>query len=199
MTIKSVCVFCASSRHCDPAFHTAAFRLGAALAGADIEVVYGGGAVGSMGALADGALGAGGRVTGILPAFMQELEWGHRGISSLEIVDNMHQRKHRMLELSDAVIALPGGCGTYEELFEVITLKRLGRYLGPIVLVNTASCFDACVTLLRQCIEQRFMNPIHETMWGVVDQPEQVLDCLNKFPVWCESAIAHAAARETQA
>jgi len=191
--IQRACVFCASSQHCDPAYHAAARQLGAELAHANIEVVYGGGAVGSMGSLADGALAAGGRVTGVLPRFMQELEWGHTGIDSLEIVDNMHQRKYRMLELSDAVIALPGGCGTFEELFEVITLKRLARYLGPIVLVNTRSYFDVCIALLQQCIEKRFMNEIHKDMWRTVDDPSEVSACLNSFPAWTERAISHAA------
>src|SRR3569833_1005510 len=111
--------------------------MGMLLARDKCSVVYGGGAVGLMGALANGALAAGGDVIGIIPRFMTEIEWQHPGLASLEIVEDMRERKHRLLTGSDAVAALPGGCGTLEELFEALTLKRLGRYFNPIVLVNT--------------------------------------------------------------
>ncbi len=134
---RAVCVYCASSRTAHPEYREAAFRLGEVLAGQGIAIVYGGGGKGSMGALADGALGKRGRVVGILPRFMADLEWGHPGLSELRLVEDMRTRKHLMLAGARAAIALPGGCGTLEELLEAITLKRLGLFLGPIVLVNT--------------------------------------------------------------
>src|SRR5579862_5969228 len=128
---RAVCVYCASSRTAHPEYREAAFRLGEALAEHSITVIYGGGGKGSMGALADGALSKGGRVIGILPRFMAELEWGHRGLAQLELVEDMRTRKHAMLARSQGAIALPGGSGTLEELLEAVTLKRLGLYLNP--------------------------------------------------------------------
>ncbi len=122
----SVCVYCASSRSAPAAYREAARRLGVVLAEHNLGIIYGGGAVGSMGALADGALSRGGRVVGILPRFMAELEWGHTGLSELQVVEDMRSRKHRMLTHSAAVVALPGGSGTLEELLGALTLKAIG-------------------------------------------------------------------------
>src|SRR5215470_15405192 len=120
---RSICVYCASSRTCDAVYHDAARQLGRVLAGTGYSIIYGGGAFGSMGALADGALAAGGKITGVLPRFMQELEWGHPKLTELRLVEDMRVRKHIMLSESRGVVALPGGSGTLEELFEAITLK----------------------------------------------------------------------------
>src|SRR5215467_5069169 len=136
-----ICVYAASSQHSDAVFRNTAHRLGHLLATAGCSVVYGGGSAGSMGAIADGALAAGGEVIGVLPRFMADLEWGHPGLTRLELVEDMRERKHKLLTDSDAVVALPGGCGTLEELFEAITLKRLGLYFNPIVLVNTKNFY----------------------------------------------------------
>lgn len=181
---RSVCVYCASSRSADPEYRQAAYRLGETLAQHGIGIVYGGGASGSMGALADGALAQGGRVVGILPRFMAELEWGHVGLSELHLVEDMRTRKHLMLTRSDAAIALPGGSGTLEELMEAITLKRLGLYLNPIVLVNTRGYFRPLVELLEQAVRERFMEPRHLNMWQVVDAPEEVPAALAAAPRW---------------
>jgi uncharacterized protein (TIGR00730 family) len=158
-----------------------------------VEIVYGGGGMGSMGALAEGALRAGGRITGVVPRFMKELEWAHNGLSELLLVENMRERKHRMLSGSDAVIALPGGCGTLEELFEAITLKRLAIYLEPIVLVNTRNFFEPCLALLRRSIEERFMDSRRRQMWTVVEEPEEVLAAIRNAPRWSEQARSFAA------
>ena len=125
--------------------------MGEVLATEGLEIVYGGGARGSMGALADGALSQGGRVLGILPRFMADLEWGHAGLTELELVEDMRIRKHLMLTRSQAAIALPGGSGTLEELLEAITLKRLGLYLNPILLVNTRGFFNPLLEVLGSC------------------------------------------------
>ena len=154
----NVCVYAASSKACHLDYHDAARRLGVFLAEQRFAIVYGGGGVGLMGALADGALSRGGRVTGVLPRFMNDLEWGHAGLTELHLVEDMHARKHRLLSGSHAVVALPGGSGTLEELLEAITLKRLGLYLGPIVLVNTRGFFDPLLELLASAIEERFMH-----------------------------------------
>ncbi len=190
---RAVCVYCASSRSSHPDYRTAAYRLGEVLAAAGLGIVYGGGAVGSMGALADGALGKGGRVVGVLPRFMADLEWGHRGLTELELVEDMRARKHLMLTRSDAAIALPGGSGTLEELLEAITLKRLGLYLKPIVLVNTRGFFAPLLTLLGQAVEERFMDRRHLGMWQVVAQPEEVPAALAAAPAWGPEARSFAA------
>jgi hypothetical protein len=190
---RAVCVYCASSRISHPDYRAAARRLGEVLAGEGVGIVYGGGAAGSMGALADGALGAGGRVIGILPRFMADLEWGHKGLTDLQLVEDLRTRKHVMLTLSQAAIALPGGSGTLEELLEAITLKRLGLYLNPILLVNTRGFFNPLLELLTRAVEERFMDPRHLMMWQVVDTPEQVPAALVSAPGWSADARSFAA------
>jgi hypothetical protein len=190
---RSVCVYCASSASCAPAYHEAAFQLGAVLAAAGFTVVYGGSTLGSMGALANGVLSRGGRVVGVIPRFMAELEWAHDRLTELHLVDDMRTRKHEMLSRSQAVVALPGGSGTLEELFEVISLKRLGVYLGPIVLVNTRGFFEPLLGLLARAVEERFMDTRHLAMWQVVAEPEEVPAALASAPAWSADARKFAA------
>lgn len=190
---RAVCVYCASSRIAHPDYRAAARRLGEVLADEGVGIVYGGGAGGSMGALADGALSHGGRVVGILPRFMADLEWGHKGLTDLQLVEDLRTRKHMMLTLSQAAIALPGGSGTLEELLEAITLKRLGLYLKPIVLVNTRAFFTPLLELLTRAVEERFMDTRHLMMWQVVDTPEQVPEALASAPAWSAEARGFAA------
>ena len=190
---SAVCVYCASSRISHSDYRDAAHRLGTVLATNGFSIVYGGGAVGSMGALADGALAHGGRVIGILPRFMDELEWGHKGLSELQLVEDMRTRKHLMLTRSQAAVALPGGCGTLEELLEAITLKRLGLYLNPIVVVNTRRFFDPLLAQLAQAVEERFMDERHLQMWNVVAAPEEVPEALLRAPEWTTEARKFAA------
>lgn len=187
-SIRRVCVYCASSRAASQEYRDAAYRLGRLLAEQGVTVVYGGGSVGSMGALADGALSMGGEVVGVLPRFMNDLEWGHPGLTELLIVNDMHERKRAMIAATDAVVALPGGCGTLEELLEAVTWKRLGLYLNPIVLVNTRAYFAPLVTLLDNAIEEHFMDARHRDMWLVVDQPEDVFSCIKSASNWTEHA-----------
>lgn len=187
-----ICVYCASSQQSDPVYREAAFQLGALLAEDGHCIVYGGGSAGSMGAVADGALSKGGEVIGILPRFMADLEWGHPGLTHLELVGDMRERKHRLLTGSDAVVALPGGCGTLEELFEAITLKRLGIYLSPIVLLDTCRFYQPLQAFMQQVIEQRFMNAEHLAMWQLAAQPEDVLPTIRSAPAWSEDARNYA-------
>ncbi len=191
-TQRAVCVYCASSRASHPEYREAAFRLGAVLATEGLSIIYGGGARGSMGALADGALSKGGRVVGILPKFMADLEWGHPRLTELQLVEDMRIRKHLMLTHSQAAIALPGGSGTLEELLEAITLKRLGLYLNPILLVNTRGFFEPLIELLNHAIRERFMDERHAHMWEVVDEPEGVPEALNRARAWSSEARSFA-------
>ena len=184
MGYLKVCVYCASSRRCHPAYLEAAERLGRHLARENATLVYGGGGAGAMERLAEGALSAGGTAIGIIPRFMVEREWGHPRLTELRLVGDMRERKRLMLEGADAVVALAGGCGTLEELFEAITLKRLGQYLGPIVLVNTRGFYDRVVAALEHSIAERFMDARHREMWTVVDEPEDVLRAIQTAPPW---------------
>jgi len=194
-TPKSICVYCASSSACDAVYHDVARRLGSLLAERGYSIIYGGGAVGSMGALADGAIAGGGSIIGVLPKFMQELEWGHPRLTELRIVEDMRVRKHMMLSESDGVVALPGGSGTLEELFEAMTLKRLGLYTKPIVLVNTRNYFAPLIDLLEHAIAERFMDRRHFEMWQLVDSPEDVPAAIENAPPWSEAARDFAAVK----
>ena len=184
MTLGRVCVYCASSRQSDAAYYEAAASLGRSLAQRGIAIVYGGGAVGSMGALADAALAEGGKVIGVLPRFMYDLEWGHPRLTELRLVGDLHERKRLMIEEVDAIVALPGGSGTLEELMEAITWKRLGLHGHPIVLVNVRGFFDPLIALLERCIAERFMDQRHRAMWTVVGSADAVVEAIRKAPPW---------------
>jgi len=187
MLIRRVCVFCASSRRCDPAYTAAARALGHSLASAGLTVVYGGGSTGLMGAVADGALEAGGLVEGVLPRFMDEKELGHNGVTQMHLVDCMQSRLQKMLDHSDAFVALPGGCGTLEELFFVLTRKRLGLHAAPVIIVNHRGFFDPCLQMLERCVAENFMDARHGRMWSVVAGPEDVVAALGAAPSWSEA------------
>jgi uncharacterized protein (TIGR00730 family) len=190
-----ICVYCASSNQADARYREAAFHLGELLAGAGHAIVYGGGSTGSMGALADGALSHHGEVFGVIPRFMSDLEWQHPGVGNMQVVEDMRERKHRLLTGSDAVVALPGGCGTLEELLEAITLKRLGIYFNPIILLDTLGYWQPFDAFLRQTIQQRFMNPEHAAMWTCVSTPEDVLPAIHDAPPWGDQARNYAVVR----
>ena len=182
-----ICIYAASSAHCDAQYREDARLLGETLARAGHTLVYGGGAVGSMGALADGALGAGGEVIGIIPRFMVELEWAHQHLSALKLVEDMRERKHQLLTGSDAVIALPGGCGTLEELFEAITLKRLGIYHKPIVLLNTRDYWTPWADFMqRQVIDyvQKYYLPLSERGQRVQADGAALARTLGDWKAW---------------
>ncbi len=189
---RHVLVFCASSSACDPAFHDAAAALGGAIARAGNTLVYGGGAVGSMGALADSALAEGGSVLGIIPRFMRELEWAHSGLSELRLVEDMQQRKRDMLSTSDAIITLPGGSGTFEELFEAITAKRLGLFPNPIVILNQGGFYDPLFQLLESSVSKRFMHEAHLELWRAVERVEEILPAIDAAAGWPTNALEFA-------
>lgn len=183
-SIKNVCVYSASSTKIDANYFQAAQELGHLLARQHINVINGAGCLGLMCQLSDAALEAGGTVTGIIPHFMVEQGWHHRGLTRLIETETMHERKQLMAELSDGVIALPGGCGTMEELLEVITWKQLGLYLNPIVILNINGFYDPLLQMLDQAIEQHFMRPEHGKIWQVATTVEEAVDLLYTTPVW---------------
>ena len=146
-----------------------------------------------MGRLADGALAEGGKVIGVIPGFMNELEWGHKGITELRVVRDLHERKRLMIQDANAVVALPGGSGTFDELLEAISLKRLALFLGPIVVLNTRSYFENLLLALERCITERFMDPRHRSMWSVVNEPAEVLPAIHSAPPWDPESLSFAA------
>lgn len=183
-TISSVCVYCASSTKIDAAYFNAAKQLGALLGERKLRVINGAGSIGLMRTVSDATLEAGGTVTGVIPRFMVEQDWHYTELTELIEVDTMHERKQRMADMSDAVIALPGGCGTLEELLEVITWKQLGLYLNPIVILNTNHYFDPLLEMLQKCMDEHFMRPMHAGMWSVAETPEQAVELIYTMPVW---------------
>jgi len=195
MANRKACIYCGSSGQCDPAYLAAAEQLGRVLARNNLTVVYGGGASGSMGRLAEGALAEGGRVIGVIPEFMVKIEWANPRITETVVVPDMHERKKRMIQEANAVVALPGGSGTLDELLEAISLKRLGLYLGPIVLLNTRSFFQPLVGLLERCIDLRFMDSRHARMWTIVQEPEEVPQAIAAAEPWSEDCRDFAALR----
>lgn len=174
----NVCVFCGSGSGLNPAYADAARRLGLLLARSSVGLVYGGGNVGLMGIVADAVLAEGGTVKGVIPAFLMDKEVGHRGISSLEIVDSMHQRKQRMADLADAFVALPGGWGTLEELSEILTWKQLGLITQPVVMLNTNHFFDSLLDQMRLMAEEGFLYSGNLEFLLVQKTPEDVISLL---------------------
>ena len=193
--VKRVTVYASSSNGLADSYYDAASRLGTALGRAGLDIVYGGGGVGLMRRMADSAMAEGAHVHGVIPHFLNTVEHGHDNLSQLEVVSDMRERKHRMIENSDAVISLPGGSGTLEEVFEVLTLKRLGLFLGPVILVNTNGYFNRFTDFLQHAIAERFMSERHLEMWSVVDEPEQVIGAMNTATAWTEDARRFAAVR----
>lgn len=195
MESRKVSVYCGSSRRCDAAYLKAAEQLGRVLARNNFTVVYGGGAAGSMNSLAEGVMAEGGRLVGVIPEFMVDLEWVNPRLPETIVVNDMHERKKRMIDGADAVVALPGGCGTLEELMEAITWKRLGLYLGAIVILNTQSFYQPLIRLLDQCIGEHFMDSRHARMWSVVGEPEEVPQAIIAAAPWSKDCRNFAALR----
>lgn len=182
--IHSVCVYSASSTKIDPVYFEAAEQLGRLLAEHHIRLVNGAGSIGLMRSVADAVLSSGGEVTGVIPHFMVEQNWQHTGLTELIEVPSMHERKQKMVDLSDAVIALPGGCGTLEELLEVITWKQLGLYLNPVVILNVNGFYDPLLNMLGRAIDENFMRRQHGDIWKVANTPEEAVGLLYTTPVW---------------
>ena len=191
--ISRICVFCASSHKVDEKYFRVAEETAKTLVENNITTVYGGGAVGLMGRLADVVMNKGGKVIGIIPKFMMDVEWGHKNITELILVKDMHERKKKLVEDIDAIVVLPGGSGTLEEVMEVITLKRLGKFTKPIIFINTDGFYDSLFQLFDKMIEEKFMREEHRNIWTSIDKPKEIIDAIKSAPAWDESAIKIAA------
>ena len=185
--IKSVAVYCASSTKIKPAYYEAARQLGKDLAERGITLVNGAGNMGLMQASSDACLAAGGEVIGVIPSFMVEQNWHHTGLTRLIETPDMELRKQTINDMTDAAIVLPGGCGTLDELFEIITLKQLGVYLKPIVILNTDGYYDYLLMHLERSMEENFMRPAHRDIWRVAKTPEEAIDLVLTTPLIDES------------
>jgi len=168
MTVKRIAVYCGSANGSDPAFLAEAIELGRAIAEAGLGLVYGGASVGLMGAMADAALAGGGEVIGVLPKILSGSEIAHRGLTQLELVPTMHERKARMVKLADAFLMLPGGYGTLDEMMEIVTWKQLRLHAKPCILINTSGYWDGLMTFLDRAVEAGFLKPDNRGLLDVV-------------------------------
>lgn len=189
--MKRICVFCGSNVGAIPEYVETARTLGTLLAERSIGLVYGGAHVGLMGAVAEAALAAGGEVIGVIPQSLVDKEIAHRGLTELQIVGSMHERKARMAELGDGFLALPGGCGTFEEFFEIVTWAQLGMHAKPIGLLNVAGFYDALLALLEHSIAEKFIVPSHRALVLDDDNPARLLERMENYvptirPKWID-------------
>ena len=191
--IKNVCVYSASSTKIAPVYFAVAEELGRLLASQGINLINGAGSIGLMGATSNATLEAGGTVTGVIPRFMVEQNWHHTELTQLIETETMHERKQLMAELSDGVIALPGGCGTMEELLEIITWKQLGLYLKPIVILNIQGFYDPLLEMLERAIDGNFMRSEHRAIWQVATLAQEAIDLLHTTPWWNKEVRKFAA------
>lgn len=178
MTIETVCVYCGSSVHVDPIYKQIADEAGTAIAKEKLRLVYGGGSVGLMGITANAALAAGGEVIGVIPEHIRSHEIQHTGLTELHVVDSMHVRKSMMFEKADAFVILPGGFGTLEELFEVLTWKQIGLHTKPVIIVNTNRFWDPMLALVEHIIDQNFAPKSNRRIFQVVVDAAGMLEAL---------------------
>jgi hypothetical protein len=182
----TVCVFASSSSRIDNKFVQAASRLGSLFARSKINVIYGGGGIGLMGVLADSVIENGGSITGVIPSFMNDEGWGHPHVKDMIVTSDMGDRKKNMFARADAVVALPGGIGTLEELTEAITLKQLGLFKGPVIILNTLNFYKSFIEFLEHMITGHFLRIEHKGIWEIANTPEGVLTALSKDKGWIE-------------
>ncbi len=183
-SVKSIAVYCASSNKVRASFVTAAERLGELIAAEGKRLVYGDGGIGLMAAVARGALREGGEVVGVIPQFMVDQAWNNPDSTKTIITQTMHERKATICEISDAMVALPGGIGTFEELLECLTWKQLGLHHNPVVILNTEGYYDKLLACIDQMVEEQMIRPIHKDMYVVVSEPEEVLPAIMNAPAW---------------
>jgi uncharacterized protein (TIGR00730 family) len=189
--ISNVCVYCGSHKGDNPEWRRAAQRLGRGLVERGIGLVYGGGTIGLMGEIADSMIAAGGRVTGIIPSHLDKHEIGHRGVSELLIVESMHERKRLMFDKSDAFVVLPGGIGTLDETFEIVTWRQLHLHDKPVLLVNQEGYWEPFLALIDHIIARDFASVGIKRLFDVVDDVDQVFDALDAASAPREQARAH--------
>jgi len=179
--IKAVCVYCGSSNGAKPVYAEAAKAFGRALVEADMSLVYGGGRVGLMGLIADEVLACGGRAVGVIPELLLNKEVGHTDLTELHVVPDMHERKKKMADLSDAFVAMPGGVGTFEELFEVYTWAQLGYHQKPVALLDVDGYYDPLLAMLRHTVEEGFMRAAYLDMLQVAGDPAAMIALLKRY------------------
>lgn len=182
--IQSIAVYCASSNKLRPSFVEAVERLGSLIAAEGMRLVYGDGGIGLMAAVARGALSNGGEVIGVIPQFMVDQGWNNPSSTQTIVTQTMHERKATICDISDAMVALPGGIGTFEELLECLTWKQLGLHHNPVVILNTDGYYDRLLACLDLMVEEQMMRPIHKEMFVVVNQPEEVIPAILNAKEW---------------
>jgi len=185
----NICIFAASSSKIDKAYIEAASQLGELIASRGHNIVYGGGGIGLMGAVADAAMKKGTKIIGVIPAFMHDNGWGHDALDEIIITEDMGSRKKKMFSMSEAIIALPGGIGTLEELTEAITMKQLGLFRGPLVMLNTREFYSPFIAFLESLIEKDFMRKIHKNIWMVADTPGEAVDAISSYRNWHDDPV----------
>lgn len=179
-----VCVFAASSSRIDDAYKKAAEDLGIAFARENVHAVYGGGGIGLMGIFADSLMANGGSVTGVIPGFMMNEGWGHAGVKDMIVTTDMSERKKAIFAISDAAVALPGGVGTLEELTEVITLKQLGLFNKPVIIMNVDGFYDHLIEFFDHMVRGHFMRLEHKDIWQIVTTADEVVPAILNYTGW---------------
>jgi hypothetical protein len=182
----TVCVFASSSSRIDKRYVQAAAELGSLFARSKMNVIYGGGGIGLMGVLADAVIENGGLITGVIPSFMNDEGWGHPQIKDMIVTTDMGDRKKNMFARADAVVALPGGIGTLEELTEAITLKQLGLFKGPVVILNTLNYYKSFIDFLEHMVTGNFLRMEHKSIWKIANTPKEVLIDLSNDKGWID-------------
>ena len=188
--IRSLCVYCGSSDRGREAHHDAALRLGRIMAKADIRLVYGGGRIGMMGRIADAVMESGGEVVGIIPQFLEQVEVGHSGVTQLIVTDNMHDRKQKMAELSDAFLIMPGGLGTLDETFEILTWKQLGLHEKPVIIADIGGYWHHLTELIDHMIAESYAKPENRALFHVIDSIDELLPALEAMPAFAHDVEA---------
>jgi len=183
----TICVFASSSSRIDTKYEQAAAELGSLFARSGLNVIYGGGGIGLMGILADAVIENGGSITGVIPSFMNDEGWEHPRVNDMIITSDMGDRKKIMFARADAVVALPGGIGTLEELIEAITLKQLGLFKGPVVILNTLNFYKSLIEFLEHMVSGNFLRLEHKGMWVIANTPEEVLYTLSNDKGWIDN------------
>ena len=191
--VHSIAIYCSSSNKVRESYMQAAERLGELFAKANIQLIYGDGGIGLMAAAAQGALDAGGKVLGVIPQFMVDAGWNNPHSTKTIVTETMHERKATICQHADAMVALPGGIGTFEELLECLTWKQLGLHTCPVVILNTDGYYDRLLSCIDYMIEEQMMRPIHREMFIVVSTPEEVLPSIMSAPQWDPSTRRLAA------
>lgn len=182
----TVCVFASSSSKIDNRYAKAAAELGTLFARAGMKIIYGGGGIGLMGVLADAVIENKGSITGVIPSFMNDEGWGHPHVKEMIVTSDMSERKKNMFTSADAVVALPGGIGTLEELSEAITLKQLGLFKGPVILLNTLDYYRHFIVFLDQMIKEKFLRIEHRGIWEIAETPREVILALSNNKGWID-------------